>query len=61
MKFTYTHTNFGASHIVDAIHMLVKLWAMAIPVPVVGCDEQVRMDHFMLERKGHYELQKHLG
>lgn len=48
-----THCDVGASYFVDAVHMLVELRAVSIPVTVVCSDKEVSMDHLVLEeRKG---------
>ena len=34
--------------LIDPVHVLVELWAMAISVAVVGRHEQVGVDHLVL-------------
>lgn len=46
-----TYTDVSTSHSIYAIHMFVEFWTMAIPVPVVGRDKEVGMDHLVLEKR----------
>ena len=44
-----TNRDIGADPAVYPVHVFMKLGSVSIPIPVVVCYKQIRMDHFVKE------------